>query len=486
MKKKGSLPSQKSQDFIEGGGLTCQTGNAPTLLLDIVDTSEVLNAFLEFVIIFALVLANGFFVAAEFALVKVRVSQLHPLAKNGKSWGAKFALKATEHLDAVLSATQLGITLASLGLGWAGEPFLAKRLAPLLGYLGITDETAVSSVSFATAFAIITFFHIVLGELAPKSLAIQRAKQVSLITAPPLLLFHKLFFPFIFLLNGAANNILRLVGIGPADDHEHNITTDELEYVLNHSPDQSPGTLFINRLMIQTSRARKTTARQIMIPRPAVKVLRLGGDIKANLKIARESVRSRYPVCTSSGEVRGLLLVREWLWQIQTLGEDCDFEPLIRPIVEFKLNATVPEMIESFRTSRCHMAVVLDEEKRFVGIVTFEDVLEEIIGDIRDELDRGRRLVYELDQKKDITEVTGEIHMRELQAETGWTFDAGPLETVETWIVRHLSVFPRSGENLDIGEWHVTVLEADSTRILRARIERHVPEQEREDAESVK
>jgi CBS domain containing-hemolysin-like protein len=450
-----------------------------------VNTPEVLKALLEFVIIFVLVLANGFFVAAEFALVKVRMSQLHPLAKNGKHWGAKFAIRATEHLDAVLSSTQLGITLASLGLGWAGEPFLAKRIGPILAFFGVTDETAITSVSFASAFALITFFHIVIGELAPKSYAIQRAKQVSLVTALPLLIFHTIFFPLIYLLNGAANLMLRLVGITPTDEHEHNITTDELEYVLNHSPDQTPGALFINRLMIQTSRARKTTARQIMIPRPAVKVLRLGGEIKANLKIARESVRSRYPVCAANGEVRGLLLVREWLWQIQTLGEDCDFDPLIRPIVEFKLNNTVPEMIELFRTARCHMAVVLDEEKTFVGIVTFEDVLEEIIGDIRDELDRGRRLVYELDQKKDLTEVTGEIHMRDLQVETGWTFEAGPLETVESWILRHLPVFPRAGENLDIDEWHVTVLDADATHILRARIERRTTEEERRDADEV-
>jgi CBS domain containing-hemolysin-like protein len=128
------------------------------------------------------------------------------------------------------------------------------------------------------------------------------------------------------------------------------------------------------------------------------------------------------------------------------------------------------------------MAVVLDEEKKFVGIVTYEDVLEEIIGDIRDELDRGRRLVYELDQKKDMIEVTGEIHMRDLQVETGWTFEAGPLETVESWILRYLSVFPRAGENLDIDEWHVTVLDADSTRILRARIERRITNEERVNA----
>jgi CBS domain containing-hemolysin-like protein len=445
-----------------------------------VNASSVLELVFEFIVIFALVLANGFFVAAEFALVKVRASQLQPMLKDGANWRVAFTIKATEHLDAVLSATQLGITLASLALGWVGEPFVAKRLTAPLHYLGITDPAVVSSIAFALAFSVITFFHIVLGELAPKSLAIQRAKTVSLWTAPPLLLFHRLFYPFIYLLNGAANLMLRAFGLHSADTQEHDFSADELEYVLKHSPDRSPASLFTNRLMFQTSRARTTTARQIMIPRLNVKILDLGKDLKTNLKTARDSVRSRYPVCAPNGEVRGLLLIREWLWQIQTLGEDCDFKPLIRPIVEFKLGATVPEMVEQFRAARCHMAVVLDENKKFVGIVTFEDVLEEIIGDIRDELDRGRRLVFAIDNKEHMTEVNGELHMRDLEVETAWTFDAGPLETVESWILRQCSVFPRTGETLEIGEWHITVLDSDGTRITRARIERRPSEEEAE------
>jgi len=160
-----------------------------------------MNAFwgitLETVIILGLVLANGFFVAAEFALVKVRASQLRPMAKTG-GWRVKLALKATEHLDAALSATQLGITLASLGLGWVGEPYLAHRLEPVLAKFGVTDPAMVSSVSFAIAFAVITFLHIIFGELAPKSLAIQRSKGVVLWVAAPLLGFYYLFFPFIW------------------------------------------------------------------------------------------------------------------------------------------------------------------------------------------------------------------------------------------------------------------------------------------------
>src|SRR4051812_22231665 len=174
----------------------------------------------EILVVLILVAANGFFVAAEFALVKVRASQLRPLAKKG-GWRVKFALRATQHLDAALSATQLGITLASLGLGWIGEPFIAHRLEPLLARWGITDAGTVSSISFAVAFGVITFFHIIFGELAPKSLAIQRAKGVALWVSAPLMVFYYVFFPFIWVLNSTANRCLRWAGLQPTSENEH-------------------------------------------------------------------------------------------------------------------------------------------------------------------------------------------------------------------------------------------------------------------------
>src|SRR4051812_2518986 len=173
----------------------------------------------EILVVLILVAANGFFVAAEFALVKVRASQLRPLAKKG-GWRVKFALKATEHLDSALSATQLGITLASLGLGWVGEPFVARRLGPWLGDWGITDATVVHSISFVVAFVLITFLHIVFGEQAPKMLAIQHAKPVTLWVAAPLMIFHKIFYPFIWLLNASANRILKWIGLDTTNENE--------------------------------------------------------------------------------------------------------------------------------------------------------------------------------------------------------------------------------------------------------------------------
>src|SRR4051812_4770507 len=187
----------------------------------------------EILVVLILVAANGFFVAAEFALVKVRASQLRPLAKKG-GWRVKFALRATEHLDAALSATQLGITLASLGLGWIGEPFIAHRLEPLLVRWEITNPATISSISFAVAFGVITFCHIIFGELAPKSLAIQRAKGVTLWVAAPLMMFYYAFLPFIWVLNATANRFLRWAGLGPVSEGDHAFSSEELEYVFSH------------------------------------------------------------------------------------------------------------------------------------------------------------------------------------------------------------------------------------------------------------
>ena len=435
-----------------------------------------MNAFfgitLELVVILALVAANGFFVSAEFALVKVRASQLRPLVKKGRAgWRLRMAIKATEHLDAALSATQLGITLSSLGLGWVGEPFLAHRLGPWLADWGITDPKAVSSIAFAVAFSVITFLHIVFGELAPKSLAIQRPKGVSLWTAGPLMCFYYVFFPFIWALNGTANWFLRLAGLEPAKEGEHAFSAEELEYVFSHSRHAHPGDALINKLMVQSLRARSTQAQQIMRPRDQVVALWSDRPVAENLRIAQTSGHSRFPVCSGSlDRVEGLLLVREWLWQISVLGPDTPFEPLVREVVEFQLTTELHTMIERFRHSRSHLAVVLDDKKALAGIITFEDVLEEIVGDIRDEFDIESGPIF--DRSAHSITVSGALTMRELQAETGWPLEWTPRETVATWTQRHFGRVPKRDDKLTVGEYRVTAVEANAERCRRVKIER--------------
>jgi CBS domain containing-hemolysin-like protein len=424
----------------------------------------------EIFVIFFLVAANGFFVAAEFALVKVRASQLRPLAKTG-GWRIKFALRATKHLDAALSATQLGITLASLGLGWVGEPFLAKRIEPLLADWGVNDPTTIHSIAFALAFTVITFLHIIFGELAPKSLAIQRAKGVTLWLAAPLMGFYYLFFPFIYVLNGTANRFLRWAGLGPTKEGDHEFSADELEYVFSHARHTHPGDALVNKLMVQSLRVRETFAQQIMLPREQVTALWLDRPIAENLRIAQTTGYSRFPVCRGSlDNVEGILLVREWLWQIQALGPDASFEGLLRDALTFEPKTPLSVMLERFRHARSHLAIIHDSDKKVAGIVTFEDIIEEIVGDIRDEFDLGMGPIFERTERSIV--VSGSLTLRELQAETGWPLEWQPRETVALWFTRNLGRPPRRDESLTIGDYKLTALEVGPERPRRIRVDR--------------
>jgi len=434
--------------------------------------NSLLGITLEAIVVLALVAANGFFVAAEFALVKVRASQLRPLAKKGKAgWRLRMALKATQHLDAVLSASQLGITLTSLGLGWVGEPFVVHRLEPLLARWGVTDPTVVHSISFMVAFGLITFLHIVFGEQAPKMVAIQHAKPVTLWVSAPLMVFYYIFYPVIWLLNNTANRIIGWFGVEAGGEGEHSFSAEELEYVFSHARHSHPGDALINKLMVQSLRVRQTTAQQIMRPRDQVVALWLDKPLAENLRIAQTNGHSRYPVCSGSlDKVEGMLLIREWLWQIHALGPEASFEPLMRPALTFDLHTPIHTMIERFRTARSHLAVVLDDKKALAGIITFEDVLEEIVGDIRDETDIESGPIFE--RTAHTITVSGSLTMRELQAETGWPLEWTPRETVATWAHRHFGRVPKRDDHLTVGEYRITVTEANAERCRRVKIER--------------
>jgi len=429
-----------------------------------------LEAFLEIALVLALVAANGLFVAAEFALVKVRASQLRPMAKAG-GWRVKFALKAIDNLDSALSASQLGITLASLGLGWVGEPFVARRLTPWLIDAGVTDPTVIHSISFTVAFILITFLHIVFGEQAPKMLAIQHAKPVTLWLAAPLIVFHFIFFPFIWLLNESANRLLKWIGLKATSESEHAFSPEELEYVFSGARHSHPGDALINRLMVRAVRLRTVTAQQVMRPRDQIVALWLDRPLDESLRQAQTAGFSRFPVCQGSlDNIRGIVLVREWLWQTIALGPEAAFEPLIRPPLTFTLKTPIHTMIELFRTSRVHLAIVLDDDLKTAGIVSFEDVLEEIVGDIRDEFDLGRGPVFE--QSATAIDVSGLFSMRELQAETGWAFEWLPRETVANWAERQQGKPLKRGESFTFGDFSVTAIDVSSERVRRMRVER--------------
>ena len=436
--------------------------------------------------------ANAFFVATEFAFVKIRESQLKSMRVKGKKdWRLGLALRVTKHLDRYLSATQLGITLTSLCLGWVGEPVVArldgKPLAHLdaaWSFLAILSHAAVTSIAYGLAFAGITFIDIVFGELVPKYFAIRRPRTVVLWFSAPLILFYNAAYPFIWLLNRTANRLLMWMGIPPTREFDHGFNQEELQYVLMNSRHVHPSDDLVNKIMLKALRLKETTAEQVMLPREQVVVLWRDRSLDANLAIAQRSGYSRLPYCgDTQDQVLGVIHVKELLWQYQALGPQTDLTAIVRPILTFLAKTKLPSMLELFRRSRNHLALVLNSDEEMLGLVSFEDVLEELVGDIRDEFDIEKGPFYE--RSKEAVLVDADLPLRDLASETGWPLPTQTTETVEKWALRHWGHVPHAAEQLDIEGFQLIATEVSLRRIRRLRVIRKpVPQPADADAEA--
>lgn len=324
------------------------------------------ETFLSLLLVLFLVLLNGFFVAAEFSLVKVRQTRLAQLVSEGKP-NARFAQKVTQQLDAYLSACQLGITLASLGLGWVGEPAIAHLIVePLLGNFEM-HPTLITTLSFAIAFGIITFLHIVLGELAPKSLAIQKAENTSLWVAAPLMLFYKISYPAIWLLNGTANFLLKRIGLDPVTEQDSAHTEEEIRILVNESArsghiDQTEMALVDNVFEFS-----ERLAREIMIPRIDMICLYDDNSFQENLDIIRESRHSRFPVAHEDKDrIIGFVHASDFYLTALTNG-NADIKRLIRPMLTVPESTEISHVLRLMQKRRTQMAIVIDEYGGYSG-----------------------------------------------------------------------------------------------------------------------
>lgn len=429
----------------------------------------------DITLVLLLVATNGLFVATEFAFVKIRASQLKSMRKAGKKdLRLQFALQVSGNLDRYLSATQLGITLTSLALGWVGEPVIAHFLELALTACGFTPDItflryAVTPIlSIVVAFISITFLHIVLGELVPKYFAIKRPRSVVLWLAGPLIFFYKAAYPFIWLLSRSANLILTLLGIR-ANKNEHGFNLDELQYVLANSSHPHPSDELVNKIMLKAIRLKETTAEHVMIPKEAVIVLWRDKTLAENMNIAQKSGYSRLPLCgKSEDEVLGVIHVKELLWQYQVLGTNTDIKTIIRPILSFMPKTRLPAMLELFRRSRNHLASVIDKDEKMIGIVAFEDVLEELVGDIRDEFDIEKGPFYERTQ--DSALVDSDLPLRDLASEMSWPLPTDTTDTVEKWALRHFKQTPINGQTIEADGIIITAEQVSARRIRRLRL----------------
>ena len=368
-----------------------------------------------------LVFLNGFFVSAEFSIVKIRSTRLEELTRKG-SKRAPNAQQLVENMDEYLSATQLGITLASLGLGWLGEPAFAELFAPLFSSLGAFEPLVVHSLAGGTAFVLITFLHIVLGELAPKSLAIQKTEPVVLATSGPLIAFYRVSYPFIWSLNSAANLLLRLFGIRPATSWEGAHSEEELRMILAQSRRVGVLDQDEQKMLERVFEFGDRSARQIMLPAGEVNFLDTLKSFEENLQIARMHGHTRYPLCEGSFDrVIGVIHVKDLFWRYQELGPEFDLKAIKRPVRFVPESKLIKSLLPEFRRTRTHLSFVVDEFGSTIGIVTLEDILEELVGEIQDEFDtevppamiqkkgpgqylvHGRTLLDDLGQELDVT-----------------------------------------------------------------------------------
>ncbi|GAB4244644.1 MAG: hemolysin family protein [Thermoleophilia bacterium] len=430
-----------------------------------------MNDVLGVIAVFVLVLLNGFFVAAEFAIVKVRTTRIEELVDEGNR-RARVAQHLTANLDSYLSATQLGITMSSLGLGWIGEPALAHLIRPVIEVFGLTSETASHTASAVTAFAIITFLHIVLGELAPKSLAIQKSEETSLWVAWPLRLFYRLFIPVIWLFNTAALGFLRLLGVRPATEAQLAHSEEELRMIIAASQEGGHIDEVEQSIMRRALYFGERAVTEIMVPRTEMAALPANMPIGEALNVVAETNHTRYPVYEEDlDNTVGYVHVKE----LYRASPDKPVRTLLRPIGFLAETTSIETALLRFQSTRTPLAIVVDEHGGTAGIVTIQDVIEELIGEVQDEFDIEAPIVQEAGNGA--YSVDGGARVDFLEETLGLDLPDEGFPTLGGRVFEQIQRRPRVGDEVRVGNFTARVLEVDGMRISRVLLH-PVPEEQ--------
>ena len=412
---------------------------------------------------FVLVLINGFFVATEFAIVKVRRTRLREMEKRGSA-AARRALSVVDRLDEYLSATQLGITLASLGLGWIGEPAFARVIEPAAARLGL-GEAAVESIGLTLAFTLITFLHIVFGELAPKSLAIQRAEGTTLAVAVPMRLFYGVFYPVIWALNDLARAVLRLFGLHAASERELAHSDEELRLIVAGMRERAVPESGRLRVFERSLELPSRRARQLMVSRADIIAFRLDHTPEERRELVRESGHARFPVIDGDiDHIAGIAHVRDLYLSGSTEPRDAgELRRILTPPLYIPESMTAEILLREFRRTRQQMAIVVDEHGGTAGLVAVGDVVSAVLGELEPSTE-GRSLTplpggeFAVDPRMPIAEFAAELQVN---------LEPGDSITVAGLVMEQLGHLPAPGDHVSVGEVEFTVEEMDGPRIAR-------------------
>ena len=423
---------------------------------------------INIIIVILLVFMNGFFVATEFAMVKVRKSRIETLALDGDR-NAKYTLTVVRDLNSYLSACQLGITLASLGLGWVGEPAVANMLNPVFNLLNLSEST-VHSISFILGFSIITGLHIVLGELAPKSLAIISAEKIAMNTALPLILFYKLTYPIMWSFNHSTNLVLRIFGISQVEEHEAAHTDEEIKLLVEDSYkhgliDQTELT-FVDNIFDFSEK----TVKDVMIPRTDMACIFIEDSFDEIINYALEEQLTRYPICRDSKDnVIGFIHIKD-LYRLKFEGNE-NIEGIIREIKFVPESLSISELFKTFKKEKSQMAIIIDEFGGTSGLVTSEDILEEIVGELQDEFDD--------DDEEDIRKtengsyvVDGKVVIGDINELLDTDIEDENIDTIGGWIYFQLKSYPKVKEKVNYRNYEFIILKCDRKRISKILIKK--------------
>jgi CBS domain containing-hemolysin-like protein len=428
----------------------------------------IIHDLLRLAVVFALVCINGFFVAAEFALARVRETQLDTLAaKNSRR--ARLAHHIVTNLTAYLSATQLGITMASLGLGYIGENVFAELLHPLLHWLHIGSAGAQQTIAIIFGFTALTFLHITVGELAPKWTAIQQPLPISLWVAHPLRWFYLAFYPFNLLLNHAAQWLLNLVGLQPAGEAQAH-SEEELKLVFAASQRAAGGSTFGREIVLNAIDLRRRVAREVMRPRQEIAMFDTVATLAECIETAERTRYSRFPLCENGDldKMIGVVHIKDLHAARKSAGTGADLRPHARKLIYVPETARLERILRLFLDRRLHMAVVVDEYGGTLGLLTLENILEELVGQIQDEFDQEKPLVTRTGDGG--WEISGALPLHELAELAGEPLPHEGVTTVNGWVTKQLGGFPKPGDTLKVGNYELRVEELDGIRVARLKL----------------
>lgn len=427
-----------------------------------------------------LVAANGFFVAAEFALVKVRKSRIDQLVAEGQRTAGVVQTELA-HLSNFIAATQLGITLASLALGWVGEPAVARLVAPVL--VTVAGEQAAGfadSVAIALSFTLITAFHIILGEFVPKSVALQRSERVALFVARPLYIFSRIFRPFILLMSAVGGRVVRVLGLQAVIEHTSVHTVEELEMLVTQSREAG---VLDNKEEILLRRVfdfNDKTANQVMTPRTEIVGVSKDVDWDALVEQVMGEHYTRFPVYDNTlDDIVGVVHVKDLFGWRRTAPPGTRFvvELILRPVLKVPESVSLGNLLTQMQSRKIHLTVLIDEYGGTAGIVTMEDILEEIVGEVQDEFDtRAKDIHHEVEVLPDgSSSVDGLMKLGDFAERFGVAFEETDYETIAGYVFGLLGRGPKVGDAVAIGDYRLRVLEMDNLRIARLHVERVAP-----------